>query len=71
MDIKVEGITLDIMKQALIQAKEGRLHILGEMVKCNPPPRGQLSSYAPRMATLKVNPEKFGAIIGPVRNGGV
>lgn len=49
MDIKVEGITLDIMQRALAAAGEGRRHILGEMAKCSPAPRRALSPYAPRL----------------------
>lgn len=49
MDIKVEGITLDIMQRALAAAGEGRRHILGEMAKCSPAPRRALSQYAPRL----------------------
>lgn len=54
MDIKVEGITVDVMTKALEQAKAGRKHILREMKACDPPPRGQLSSYAPKIVRLKV-----------------
>lgn len=65
MDIKVEGITIDIMRAALTQARQGRLHILGEMAKCAPPPRRQLSDYAPRIVSTVVEISKIGSIIGP------
>ena len=65
MDIKVEGLDLQIMKEALAQAKEGRLHILGEMDKALAAPRAELSTYAPRIVTLMINPEKIGDLIGP------
>ena len=65
MDIKIEGLDLQIMKEALAQAKEGRLHILGEMNKALSAPRTELSEYAPRIVTLQINPEKIGDLIGP------
>jgi polyribonucleotide nucleotidyltransferase len=65
MDIKIEGLDLQIMKEALAQAKEGRLHILGEMNKALAAPRSDLSAYAPRIVTLQINPEKIGDLIGP------
>jgi polyribonucleotide nucleotidyltransferase len=65
MDIKIEGLDLQIMKEALAQAKEGRLHILGEMDKALPAKRDDLSKYAPRIVTLMINPEKIGDLIGP------
>ena len=65
MDIKIEGLDLQIMKEALAQAKEGRLHILGEMNKALSAPRADLSTYAPRIVTLQINPEKIGDLIGP------
>jgi polyribonucleotide nucleotidyltransferase len=65
MDIKIEGLDLQIMKEALAQAKEGRLHILGEMDKALAQPRADLSPYAPRIVTLQINPEKIGDLIGP------
>jgi polyribonucleotide nucleotidyltransferase len=65
MDIKIEGLDLQIMKEALAQAKEGRLHILGEMDKALAEPRAELSPYAPRIVTLQINPEKIGDLIGP------
>jgi polyribonucleotide nucleotidyltransferase len=65
MDIKIEGLDLKIMKEALAQAREGRLHILGEMKKALAAPRDELSPYAPRIVTMMINPEKIGDLIGP------
>ncbi|MFP5356290.1 MAG: polyribonucleotide nucleotidyltransferase, partial [Gemmatimonadota bacterium] len=65
MDIKIEGLDLKIMKEALAQAREGRLHILGEMNKALSTHRAELSPYAPRIVTLNINPEKIGDLIGP------
>jgi len=65
MDIKVEGLDLKIVKEALAQAREGRLHILGEMSKALSEPRADLSPYAPRIVTMNINPEKIGDLIGP------
>ncbi|CAI5971893.1 unnamed protein product, partial [Closterium sp. NIES-64] len=64
MDIKVQGITIDVMRTALQRAKEGRLHILGEMAKADPPPSKRLSQYAPRCESIQVDPEKVNLIIG-------
>ncbi|KAL2464293.1 Polyribonucleotide nucleotidyltransferase 1 [Forsythia ovata] len=64
MDIKVGGITLPVMKQALLQAREGRKHILAEMSKCYPPPSKRLSKYAPLIHVIKVKPDKINLIIG-------
>jgi polyribonucleotide nucleotidyltransferase len=65
MDIKIEGLTVDIMKEALERARKGRLHILKEMEKVMPRPRAQLSKYAPRIITIQIKPEKIGDVIGP------
>jgi polyribonucleotide nucleotidyltransferase len=65
MDIKVEGLDLKIMTEALAQAREGRLHILGEMEKALAGPREELSAYAPRIVTINISPEKIGDLIGP------
>jgi polyribonucleotide nucleotidyltransferase len=65
MDIKVKGITSEIMREALTQARNGRLFILGEMAQAIDKPRGELSRFAPRVIRLKINPEKIGAVIGP------
>src|ERR671914_226218 len=65
MDIKIEGLDLKIMREALAQAKEGRLHVLREMNKALPQPRADLSPYAPRIVTVQISPEKIGDLIGP------
>jgi polyribonucleotide nucleotidyltransferase len=65
MDIKVEGITPQIMKAALAQAKQGRLHILNKMLETLPKPKDHLSKYAPRIETIQVKPSKIGTVIGP------
>ncbi|MBU1099842.1 MAG: polyribonucleotide nucleotidyltransferase [Bacteroidetes bacterium] len=65
MDIKIQGISYEIMEKALMQAKEGRLHILGEMSKAIEKPKEQLSKYAPTMLSAMINPEKIGTLIGP------
>ncbi len=64
MDIKIEGITSEIMKVALDQAKEGRLHILGKMNNIISIPRSEMSEYAPRILTIRINPEKIREVIG-------
>ena len=64
MDIKVEGVTPEIMKVALEQAREGRLHILGEMNKIISQPREKMSDWAPSIITLKIDPEKIRDVIG-------
>jgi len=65
LDIKIEGITMDIMRNALEQAKDGRLHILNEMNKVKSSPSENLSPHAPRIAVLIIDVEKIGEIIGP------
>lgn len=65
MDIKGEGITLEIMKAALSQAKEGRIHILKKMLDIVPKSRVEMSIYAPRIETIQVKPSKIATIIGP------
>ncbi|MUV15022.1 polyribonucleotide nucleotidyltransferase [Noviluteimonas gilva] len=64
MDIKIQGITEEIMKVALAQAKAGRLHILGEMANAITTPRGELSEFAPRLLTMKIHPDKIREVIG-------
>ncbi|BDU21278.1 polyribonucleotide nucleotidyltransferase [Dyella sp. GSA-30] len=64
MDIKIDGITEEIMKVALEQAKRGRLHILGEMAKVISEPRSEMSEYAPRLLTIKIHPDKIREVIG-------
>ena len=65
MDIKIKGLEIEIMKMALEKAKNARLHILGEMAKAIDSPRENLSQWAPRIITIKINPEKIGELIGP------
>jgi polyribonucleotide nucleotidyltransferase len=65
MDIKVTGITAAIMREALQQANRGRLHILGEMQKTLIAPRGNISTYAPRIITIKIPVDKIRDVIGP------
>jgi polyribonucleotide nucleotidyltransferase len=65
MDIKIEGLDLDIMAQALEKARVGRLFILGKMNAVQPQPRADLSPYAPRIFTIQIKPEKIGDVIGP------
>ncbi len=64
MDIKIDGITEEIMRTALAQAKRGRLHILGEMAKCLTVARSEMSEYAPRLLTIKIHPDKIREVIG-------
>ena len=65
MDIKIGGITPQIMREALAQAREGRLHILGKMAEVLAAPRPELSPTAPRIVSMKINPELIGKVIGP------
>lgn len=64
MDIKIDGITRDIMKSALAQAREGRLHILAEMNKALSAPRAKMSDWAPTIITINIDPEKIRDVIG-------
>jgi polyribonucleotide nucleotidyltransferase len=64
MDIKIDGITEEIMRTALAQAHKGRMHILGEMAKAISTPRGEMSEYAPRLLTIKIHPDKIREVIG-------
>ncbi|MDX1624898.1 MAG: polyribonucleotide nucleotidyltransferase [Wenzhouxiangellaceae bacterium] len=64
MDIKIDGITREIMQAALDQAREGRRHILGEMNKVIEQPRAEMSEYAPRLFTMKIHPDKIRDVIG-------
>jgi polyribonucleotide nucleotidyltransferase len=64
MDIKIEGITREIMQVALAQAKEGRMHILQKMQDAISVSRGELSAFAPRLIKMKINPEKIRDVIG-------
>ncbi len=65
MDIKIKGLSYDILSQALQQAREARLYILDKMLEVLPAPRPELSPYAPRITTIHVDPSKIGRIIGP------
>jgi polyribonucleotide nucleotidyltransferase len=64
LDLKIEGLSFDIMEKALQQAKEGRMHILDKMNQVMPKPN-DISPYAPRIMSVSINPEKIGALIGP------
>jgi polyribonucleotide nucleotidyltransferase len=64
MDIKITGVTFDILRDALTQAREGRLFILGKMRESIDTPRSELSSFAPRISTIKIDPDKIGLLIG-------
>ena len=64
MDMKIEGITIDVMRRALQQAKEGRLHILGKMLETLSAPRKNLNPFAPRIITMQINPDKIKDVIG-------
>jgi polyribonucleotide nucleotidyltransferase len=65
MDIKVDGLSYEVLEQALNQAKEGRAHILGEMTKTIPAPRADYKDHAPRIETIVIPKEMIGAVIGP------
>jgi len=64
MDMKIEGITIDVMRRALQQAKDGRLYILGKMLETLPAPRKNLNPFAPRIITMQINPDKIKDVIG-------
>lgn len=65
MDIKVDGLSYEILEKALMQAKEGRAHILGKMLEVMPEPRADLKPHAPRIVTMTIPKELIGAVIGP------
>ena len=65
MDIKVKGLSFEIMEKALAQAKDGRLFILGKMVAVQPVPNPKISKFAPKISVVQIDPEKIGGIIGP------
>jgi len=65
MDIKIDGLSLDTLREALGRAREGRLHILEVMQQTLGEPRSEMSQYAPRIMTIQINPEKIGEVIGP------
>ncbi len=64
MDIKIKGVTFAIMRDALESARKARLFLLGKMAESLNGPRGELSEFAPRIATIRIDPEKIGAVIG-------
>jgi polyribonucleotide nucleotidyltransferase len=64
MDMKIEGITIEVMRTAMQQAKDGRLHILGKMLETLAAPRNTLNPYAPRIITMQINPDKIKDVIG-------
>jgi polyribonucleotide nucleotidyltransferase len=64
MDIKITGVTFDILRDALTQAKDGRTFILGKMAEVIESPRSELSKFAPRISTIQIDPEKIGLLIG-------
>ena len=65
MDMKISGLSMDIVAKAIHQAKEARLHILGKMLETIDEPNPELSPYAPRLLTIKIDPESIGTVIGP------
>jgi polyribonucleotide nucleotidyltransferase len=65
MDIKVDGLSMDVMRQALAQAKKGRMHILEAMYSCTPAAREEVKPHAPRMVKIIIDKEYIGAVIGP------
>ncbi len=65
MDIKIKGLTTEVLKQAMAQAREGRMYIMEKMAQAIGQPREQLSPYAPRIQSVRINPDKIGTVIGP------
>ncbi len=65
LDLKIAGLSIDMMYEAMLRNKTARMHILGEMSKAIAAPRSEISEYAPQIHELKINPEKIGALIGP------
>ncbi|MDZ7797206.1 MAG: polyribonucleotide nucleotidyltransferase [Candidatus Marinimicrobia bacterium] len=65
MDLKIHGLSFELMKSALEQAKEGRIFIMNKMRECLDKPRAELSEWAPRITTMKIDVDKIGAVIGP------
>ncbi|MBO5921874.1 MAG: S1 RNA-binding domain-containing protein, partial [Bacteroidaceae bacterium] len=65
MDIKVDGLSYEILEKALNQAREGRMHILGKITECIAEPRAELKPHAPRIETMRIPKEFIGAVIGP------
>ncbi|MBF6599648.1 MAG: polyribonucleotide nucleotidyltransferase [Dehalococcoidia bacterium] len=65
MDIKIQGIPMEVLRDAVKQAREGRMFIMGKMLEAIPEPREEMSPYAPRMYRLQIDPSKIGTVIGP------
>jgi polyribonucleotide nucleotidyltransferase len=65
LDLKIPSVSVDILKEALLKAKEGRMNVLAKMKEALPTPRSELSPHAPRIITLVINPEKVSEVIGP------
>jgi len=65
MDIKIQGIPMEVMRAAVAQARDGRMHILGKMLETISEPREEMSPFAPRMYRLQIDPQKIGTVIGP------
>ncbi|HLJ82056.1 MAG TPA: polyribonucleotide nucleotidyltransferase, partial [Ktedonobacterales bacterium] len=65
MDIKIKGLTPEVLAQAMAQAKEGRMYIMDKMLEALPEPHENLSPYAPRIQSIKINSDKIGTVIGP------
>jgi polyribonucleotide nucleotidyltransferase len=65
MDIKIQGIPMEVMRNAVAQAREGRMFIMGKMLEAIGEPRAEMSPYAPRMYRLQIDPQKIGTVIGP------
>jgi polyribonucleotide nucleotidyltransferase len=65
MDIKIQGIPMAVLRDAVTQAREGRMHIMGKMMEAISEPRKEMSPYAPRMYRLQIDPQKIGTVIGP------
>ena len=65
MDIKIKGVSRDLLESALEQAKKGRMHILRKMLEAVPAPSSEVSRFAPRMETIKIPSDRIGFLIGP------
>ena len=65
MDIKIQGIPMEVLRAAVTAAREGRMHIMGKMIEAISEPRKEMSPYAPRMYRLQIDPQKIGTVIGP------
>lgn len=65
MDVKLDGVTINMLRDVLVQSKESRMFIMGEMLKVIPEPKKEMSAYAPRIIIIKINPDKIRDVIGP------